>query len=314
MKYQYSKIVRESLIDDSFYENQLYESLNEGFDLEHIKNVISKVKDKKKTAGNLIKKFNKENNLNTKKYIGIALIMIYLFSFMAKNNKWEDSHNYKRNIDKGAAELVSQADISVENVVKVTKHIMEIPEVKVTPIFSLGAAGLITSINSVVPDRLSKEKIPRYDKYDKDILKAVNNLKAKDENPDADLIKAIMIIETGMHPRKNSLGFEGFPQTKKHIINGWKDKKGVFHPGINQKYDTNFTIEDMYNAEKAAEFIYYYTKSLKKSKYVKTTEDIIIAYNWGVGNLGKYKNGKEKLPKQSKDYVEMIKILQKYFS
>jgi len=31
MKYQYSKIVRESLIDDSFYENQLYESLNEGF-------------------------------------------------------------------------------------------------------------------------------------------------------------------------------------------------------------------------------------------------------------------------------------------
>ena len=73
-------------------------------------------------------------------------------------------------------------------------------------------------------------------------------------------------------------------------------------------------MEDMYNAEKAAEFVHYYTKALKKSEYVNSIEDIIIAYNWGMGNLGKYKRGEKTLPNQSKDYVAMMKVLQKYFS
>jgi hypothetical protein len=128
------------------------------------------------------------------------------------------------------------------------------------------------------------------------------------------LIKAIMLIETGMNPTKNSLGFEGFPQTKEHILNGRTDKSGKFHPGINQRYGTNFTMKDMYNAEKAAEFIHYYLKTVAKSSYVNNLQDMIIAYNWGIGNLGAYKRGEKELPDQSKDYVKMINVMQDYFT
>jgi hypothetical protein len=124
----------------------------------------------------------------------------------------------------------------------------------------------------------------------------------------------MMIVETGMNPRKNSLGFEGFPQTKEHIINGWKnDSTGVFYPGINQRYGTNFTMKDMYNPEKAAEFMYYYMKAVSKSKYVQDLKDLVIAYNWGVGNLKKYKQGEKELPKESADYYAMIDTMSGYF-
>ena len=123
-----------------------------------------------------------------------------------------------------------------------------------------------------------------------------------------------MMIETGMNPTKNSLGYEGFPQTKEHIINGWKDKKGTFHPGINQKFGTDFTLEQMYDAEKAAEFIHYYMKTVARSDYVDDLKDMIIAYNWGVGNLAKYKRGEKELPQQSSDYVKMVDVMQDYFT
>lgn len=121
-----------------------------------------------------------------------------------------------------------------------------------------------------------------------------------------------MVIETGMKPVKNELGYEGFPQTKEHILNGWTDKKGIFHPGVNQKHGTNFTMKDMYDPGKSAQFIYYYLKSLFRSDNVETIPDILIAYNWGVGNLGKYKRGDKKLPKQSEDYVDMYQAMQPY--
>ena len=173
----------------------------------------------------------------------------------------------------------------------------------------------IESINKIKPGRLDTANIERYNQFDDAILKAAANLEAKGEDPNQDLIKAIMIIETGMNPTKNKLGFEGFPQTKEHIINGWEDDStGVFHPGINQRYGTNFTMKDMYDAEKAAEFIHYYLKTVAKSKHVNDLQDMIIAYNWGIGNLGAYKRGEKKLPDQSKDYVKMIDVMQDYFT
>jgi hypothetical protein len=116
-----------------------------------------------------------------------------------------------------------------------------------------------------------------------------------------------------MNPVKNILGFEGFPQTKIEYINGWTDKKGKFHPGINQKYGTNFTMADMYDAGKSAQFIHYYLKSLGRSKHINTPEDMLIAYNWGMGNLYKYKKGEKKLPKQSEDYVDMYNAMTPFY-
>ena len=181
-------------------------------------------------------------------------------------------------------------------------------------IFSAGESGFIDAINKIKPGRLDSSKIAQYDKYDDSILKAVENLKSKGEDADPNLIKAMMLVETGMNPRKNSLGYEGFPQTKEHIINGWTDDStGVFHPGINQRYGTNFTLKDMYNPEKAAEFMHYYMKAVSSSKHVQDLKDLIIAYNWGVGNLRKYKEGQKDLPQESADYYAMIDTMSDYF-
>jgi len=169
---------------------------------------------------------------------------------------------------------------------------------------------VIADVDSV---RFSDNKIDRYNQYDEDILKAVEDLKAKGENADPNLIKTLMMIETGMNPVKNKWGFEGFPQTKEHIINGWTDDDGQFHPGINQKYGTNFTIKDMYNAYSSAQFMHYYLKALQKSKWVKDTTDMAIAYNWGIGNLGKYKRGEQELRSQSKKYVDLLQSFEKHF-
>jgi len=300
-----ARFVRESLYTDLYYENQLFESvLNENFSVNKIVEIIPNIKDKKQAFKNLVSKFNKENNFNFKKAIGITLIAFYLVGFTTKNNKWASQNILQ--IEKAGVELTQVAkeigEISVDDIATVAEFKAEKPEIVSTPIIKIHS-DIINDINKVVPKRMSPEKINQYEQYNKSILKAVENLKAKGEKANADLIKSIMLIETGMKPRKNSLGFEGFPQTKQHIING-----------INKKYKTSFTMEDMYNAERSAEFIHYYTKSLQKSQYVNNLEDMIIAYNWGMGNLGAYKRGEKQLPNQSKDYVKMIKVLEKYFS
>ena len=160
----------------------------------------------------------------------------------------------------------------------------------------------IDAVNNIKPGRLDPNKTAHYDQYDEAILKAAENLKAKGEKPNADFLKAIMIIETGMSPVKNKWGFQGFPQTKIHTIES-----------VNKRNGTSFTMEDMYDAEKAAEFIHYYLKTVEKSKHVNSLEDMIIAYNWGIGNLGKYKRGEQELASQPKDYVKMFKAMEKHF-
>lgn len=169
-------------------------------------------------------------------------------------------------------------------------------------ILSTSSTGFIDDVNKINPNRLDSSKTDRYDGFDEDILKAVKNLQEKGEEVNPDLIKAIMIIETGMKPVKNRLGYEGFPQTKQHIIDG-----------VNERNGTSFTMKDMYNPEKSAEFIHYFIKTIEKSKFVKNTSDMVIAYNWGIGNLGKYKKGEKKLPQETKDYVDIFKTMEKYF-
>jgi len=299
--------------EDYLLEQLLNESMiNEKINIDKINDIVKKIGNKKEAIISLIKKFNQSKNLTTKKYLTYILVAIVLGNFVIKNNRWAGSHQYHASIEKAATELINSVGddgVLTSDDVDAISYVNEMTPKEVLPIISMGTPGLIDDVNLVKPGRLDSTKIAQYDRYDKQIVDALDELRAKGENPDDNLIKIIMVIETGMNPRKNSLGYEGFPQTKQHILNGWKDKNGKYHPGINQKNHTNFTMADMYKPGKSAQFIYYYLKSLNRSENVETIPDILIAYNWGVGNLGKYKRGMKKLPGQSKDYVSMYNAM-----
>jgi hypothetical protein len=236
--------------------------------------------------------------ITIKKIIATVFVLIFFANFSMKSNKIEIS------IPISISEINEQKEW--EEFDKIMKTIQEEELKKIESnrirLFSTLDPSLINEINKIKPEFLTINKYEQYDKYDEDIIDAVKELKEKGESPNANFIKTIMLIETGMKPVKNTKGYEGFPQTKIHIIKS-----------VNNKNGTNFTLKDMYDAKKSAQFIHYYTKGLKEYELVKNDKDLIIAYNWGIGNLKKYKEGTKELPKQSKDYINMIKVMKKYY-
>uniref|UniRef100_A0A6M3KZV7 Putative transglycosylase n=2 Tax=viral metagenome TaxID=1070528 RepID=A0A6M3KZV7_9ZZZZ len=74
-----------------------------------------------------------------------------------------------------------------------------------------------------------------------------------------------------------------------------------------------YNFEDLFNAginSKIADWYLNYKipKYLKFYKIEDTTENRIIAYNWGVNNLRKYKMGRTKiLPKETINYISKYK-------
>jgi len=105
-----AKFINEYL--DDFYENQLLEYLiNEDLNYDNIKNIVSKIKDKKTALLNLIKKFNKSHNLNTKKYIAGILVILFLSSFAYKNNKWNIKSGHT--IDRAALDISKNDTINL---------------------------------------------------------------------------------------------------------------------------------------------------------------------------------------------------------
>jgi hypothetical protein len=296
--------------DDYLLEQLLNESImNEKINIDKIKNLVNQIGNKKEAIKSLIKKFNQSKNISAKKFIGYVIVILILGNFVNKNNKWASARDYHKNMEKSVNSLVNIADKKGELSVNDLQYVDDIsyvdmmPEEPKLPIISMATPGLIEDVNSIKPGRLSKQKVEQYDKYDKEILDALDELKLKGENTDPNIIKVIMVIETGMVPRKNSLGYDGFPQTKKNIVDY-----------INKKHGTNFTMKDMYNAGESAKFIYYYLKSVIQSNNVETIPDLLIAYNWGVGNLGKYKKGEKNLPLQSYHYVKMYNAMEPYFN
>jgi hypothetical protein len=300
--------MRARLVSESYeysFENQLYESvLNEKFNIQSFKKSLANVRDKNKFVDKLLSQLKEETtSYNIKKNIGIALCVIFMINMGIKNNKWAASKEYNEALEKAGTELAAKEEVNKEDIKTQANKIANFEKHAASPIFSVGAAGLIDEINKVKPGRLNVEKVPRYDKYDGQILQAAEELRRAGEKPNIDLIKGIMLYETGMKPVKNKWGFEGFPQTKQHIIDG-----------INKRYKTNFTMKDMYSAKESAKFIHYYLKAVKRSTYVKSKDDMFVGYNQGIGNLGKYKRGEEKMPQQAIDYVAAMKVLEKYFS
>lgn len=153
-------------------------------------------------------------------------------------------------------------------------------------------------LNRIAPKRYSYSNSNTYDKHDFEILQAYKDLKNIGETPDINFIKSILIIETGMRPRKNELGYFGFPQTKHFVIKH-----------INRKFDLDFSTEDMYNARESVKFIHYYLKDVEASRYVDTTKDLAASYNWGVGNYAKYRQGRLRLPSETRSYIAQMEVL-----
>ena len=81
------KLVREFLYSDLYYLNTLNESvLNEEFNIEKLRNIISKISNKTKVLNKFIQKFNQTKDFNIKKRISTILIMLFLTNFAIDNS------------------------------------------------------------------------------------------------------------------------------------------------------------------------------------------------------------------------------------
>lgn len=290
--------------DSTYISLILNESLGDQLNLDQLKEMAKKVKDKKGLLLKLIQRINEIGNYRIKKRF--AALIIFLFSLTVGPKILSGAE-----VEKSAEKLSHENHIGMK---EIEDSIEEFNMNNNTSQYiSIGRSPeVIGDLNSINPNRFSTQKIDHYDQYDAEIARGVEELKSIGENPDAKLIKAIMMVETGMNPVKNSLGYEGFPQTKEHIINGWTDKKGNFHPGINQRYNTSFTMEDMYDPQEAAKFIHYMIKDQKRSKYINNDIEAMAAYNWGLGNWINYKRGNIKsIPKETADYMDLVSTLVK---
>jgi len=179
--------------------------------------------------------------------------------------------------------------------------INEIPKANPVIFKTTGNDELLNGLNKFSPNRFNPRNSTVYDQYDNQILSATQELKAEGENVQPKLIKAIMLVETGMRPRQNRKGYYGFPQTS--------DANLTY---INKKYNTNFSKLDMYNAKKATKFIHYYLKDVMRSSYINNYQDAIAAYNWGIGNYIKFKEGRKVMPDETKNYISLVDTIMNY--
>ena len=260
------------------------ELLNEGIQFKNTKDAIQK-------AANLLPKLAKNKRVKL-----LSLLFVMSMAGLHDYNSAREIKNNRHIIS--LADLPNPTALDIEKTFDAMKPIEKIESKG----FLYVSPKLVNELELIMPNRFSVHKIDQYNKYDDEIEAAVNALRSKGQKPDANLIKTIMLIETGMKPKKNKLGYEGFPQTKPEFINA-----------INKRYKQNFTMADMYDPYKSAQFIHYYMRAMNRSQYVKNVNDLIIAYNWGMGNLGKYKRGEKKLPSQSKDYIRMTNVMQKHY-
>ena len=81
----------------------------------------------------------------------------------------------------------------------------------------------------------------------------------------------------------------------------------------NSYHKTKYTKKDLFNPKINKKIAFWYLNKripqmLKYYGYKITVENILICYNWGIGNFIKWKQGRiKKLPKETRDY------LRKYF-
>lgn len=280
---------------DSYYESLLLNEsfISEGLNMNKIQGLLTKVRDKKEMIGNLLKKFNSSTNFKMRKYIAILLMILVSMSSGPKLSSGAT-------LDKNSTEMANT--ISPANL-KIVEDFLERRKKEkaynaiVSELAVKNNPSIIASLNQINKNRFSHKRLDFYDQYDSAIADGIMELMAKGEKPNVKMIKAIMMVETGMRPVKNRLGYEGFPQTRQNEID-W----------VNSEEGTSFTKKDLYNPKESAKFIHYLTKILRKSAHINNLNDVLAGYNWGMGNVGKLKRGEKKLPRETKDYINLVSV------
>lgn len=271
-----------SNLNEYLNDQQIIDSLLlERISLDRVKERFASIANPKMLLNDLIQRLNNTTQKSIRKNIATTIMML-----MAVMGSHDIHHATGEIIDIKVNELVRKDKIDMEEV----KEIFKIPEEIIVD------SRKVSKLNSIVPNRFSSDKLGQYNRFDIELIKAIDKLKAKGEKPNTKLIKAIMLVETGMIPRKNRKGYEGFPQT---------NQRGIDE--VNQRFGTNFTLQDMYDPIKSVEFIHYKLKLIFKSKHVNDDVRAAGFYNWGNGNWYKHFAGKQDIPKETRDYMKMVK-------
>ena len=114
------------------------------------------------------------------------------------------------------------------------------------------------------------------------------------------ILSIIAQIESGnnpsaYNPKSHAIGlYQITPICLKEYNSFHKTKyteKDLYEPVINEK------IASWYLNKRIPQMLKYY-------KYPATVENILICYNWGIGNFLKWKERKAELPKETKEYIE----------
>ena len=305
-----------SLIESKFIEEIEKNSLNEGVNLEKIRIFVSSFKNKGNVFMGIIDKLNNITNTRIKKYLITTMLLLAFGQKIGNADAFINTVAEKLSFEKITS--VNDFIFKTKNLVKqdetlldaikplIPQNIIGDPSLTkniavennlIDAVFKLDQ-DMINQLAGVNKKRFTSKYLDRYNQFDDKIEGALNSLIEIGERPNMSLIKAIMMIETGMIPRKNSLGFRGFPQTKMKFVRP-----------INKKFGTKFSMKDLDDPEKSAQFIHYYLKALEPLHYVNNIEDYAASYNWGVGNYKKYLEGKKEMPEETKEYINLAKIM-----
>jgi len=123
---------------------------------------------------------------------------------------------------------------------------------------------------------------------------------------DAGLLNALIQVESSGNPRAFNPNSQARGLTQITPV-AWEDLT-MHHPDVygNLNYE-----QDIFKPEVAkragTDYLNVLQKYLRAYKIPVTMENILAAYNWGVGNLKK--QGMEKAPKETRDYIQKIKAL-----
>ena len=304
----------------SFNDNYMIEHVNESAKFADIKGYVSKIFNKNKAFKEMFNRFKKAANPVLKRSLALAMLLM-----LNTNTGEKSAANAASSLVDKEHEITVPEDfieLSKELVASDATNIKPIEQKKnvkipddyegmsekemiklglIEPVFKVDRR-LIGLLNRIHPNRFSEASINRYNKYDKDIGLAVAELKEMGEKPNPTLIKSIMFIETHMNPRRNRLGFEGFPQTKMKHVN-W----------VNQGQGQNFTFDDLYDAKESAKLIHFFFKQLQQRyDHINDVKTAAIGYNWGAGNYRKYKKRiKKKMPHETQIYVKLLDTILK---
>lgn len=111
-------------------------------------------------------------------------------------------------------------------------------------------------------------------------------------------MEAIKEIESGGNPRAYN---------KVSKATGLYQITPICLKHFNEVHKTSWKMDDMYDPKKNERVAVWYFSWLERQGL--DDEEQIIAYNWGIGNLMKYRMGLKTLPKETRNYLNKYERL-----